>query len=105
MQTAPLIVYVYAVLVIIGGIIGFAKAGSCPSLIGGILGGLVLLMAGYGLSHVQAWGLPLALILIFALLVFFAVRYARTRTLMPAGLMVILSLLALVGVWLAAHGR
>lgn len=105
MNTPASIVTVYAILVLVGGVFGYVKAKSLPSLIAGILGGLALLAAGWGVERGQSWGLPLALVLILALMVFFAARYARTRALMPGGLMAILSLLALVGVWLTAHGR
>ena len=105
MNSTALIVYVYAVLVIFGGIFGFVKAGSRPSLIAGVLGGLLLLVCGYSISQGQAWGLSVALGLITVLLVFFIARYARTRAFMPGGLMAMLSFLALIGVWLTAHGR
>lgn len=106
MNTPSLIVIVYGVLVIVGNVIGFVKAGSRPSLIAGVLGGLALLTAGWGISRGQVWGLQMALVLILGLLVFFSIRYPRSspRAFMPGGLMSILSLLALVGVWLAAHG-
>ncbi len=107
MNTPALIVIVYALLVMVGGVIGFVKAGSLPSLIAGILGGLALLTAGWGISRGQIWGLQTALALMLGLLVFFSIRYLRSspRAFMPGGLMSILSLFALVGVWLAAHGR
>lgn len=107
MHPASLIVYIYAILVMVGGVIGFVKVGSRPSLIAGVLGGLVLLAAGYGIGlPSQLWGLQSALILIVVLLVFFTIRYFRgnPHAFMPSGLMAILSLLALVGVWVAAHG-
>ena len=105
MNTPALIVIVYAVLVIVGGVIGFIKAASRPSLIGGLVGGLGLLAAGWGISRGQVWGLQTALVLTLALLVFFTVRYVRTRAFMPGGLMAILSLLALIGVESASHGH
>lgn len=105
MASTTLIVIVYAALVIVGGVIGFVKAGSRPSLIGGLVGGLGLLTAAWGMGRNQAWGLQVALVLTLALLVFFSVRYVRTRAFMPGGLMAILSLFALVGVWLTAHGH
>ena len=106
MSTPVLVVCVYAALVIAGGVLGFVKVSSRPSLIGGVAGGLALLLAAWGMSRRQEWGLPLAYVLIFALLVFFSVRYLRSspRAFMPGGLMGILSVLALLGVWLA-HGR
>ena len=104
MNTTSLLVIVYALLVIVGGVLGFVKAGSRPSLIGGLVGGLALLAAGWGISRGQVWGLQAALVLTLALFVFFTVRYVRTRAFMPGGLMAILSLLALVATWLSAHG-
>ena len=100
MNTSALIVYVYAALVSLGGFAGYARAKSLPSLIGGEVGFVALVIAGYGLSRAQPWGVPLALVLILALGVFFAARYARTRAVMPGGLMAVLSLLALIGVLL-----
>jgi len=49
-------------------------------------------------------GLPVALALTLALLVFFVLRFVRTRAFMPGGLMAILSLFALIITWLSAHG-
>jgi uncharacterized membrane protein (UPF0136 family) len=105
MNPTALIVFVYAVLVSLGGFLGYAKAKSLPSLIGGEVGFAALLVAGLGIRAGYPWGLYLALVLILALLAFFAVRYIRTRAFMPGGLMTILSLLALAGVWLTAHGH
>ena len=72
--------------------------------VAGAAGGLALAAAGYGMGQGRAWGRPLALTLTVALGVFFAARYARTRAVMPGGLMAILSLLALAGV-LLTRGR
>ena len=105
MHTASLIVYVYAVLVLLGGMMGFLKAKSLPSLIMGELGGLALIAAGYALGRGMSWGLPLAVTLSAGLLVFFSLRYLRTRAIMPGGLMAAISLLALVGVLLTGHGK
>jgi len=105
MHTASTIVYIYAALVMLGGIFGFLKAKSLPSLIMGEIGGLALIAAGYALGHALAWGLPLALVLSAGLLVFFSLRYSRTRAFMPGGLMAILSLLTLVGVLTTAHAK
>ena len=105
MYITPILVYVYAALVMLGGIFGFVKAKSLPSLIMGEIGGLALIAAGYALGHALAWGLPLALVLSAGLLVFFSLRYSRTRAFMPGGLMAILSLLTLVGVLTTAHAK
>ena len=64
MNTSALIVYVYAALVSVGGLLGYVKAKSLPSLIAGEAGFLALVAAGYGVGHGRSWGLPLALALI-----------------------------------------
>ena len=100
MQTASIIVYVYAALVVVGGFIGYLKAKSLLSLIMGLVSGLALFAAGYGMRTSQFWGLPLAAALTLLLLVFFGLRYAKSspRAFMPGGLMAILSLLTLAGI-------
>ncbi len=103
MQPVSLIVYVYAALVAAGGVIGYLRAKSLPSLIMGSLSAFALLGAGYALGAGKSWGYPLALVLALFLLVFFSLRYAKSspRAFMPGGLMAILSLLTLIGVALA----
>jgi len=103
MQTPSIIVYVYAALVGAGGLFGYLKAKSLPSLLAGEMSFLLLLAAGYALGTGKAWGLPLAIGLSLFLLVFFSLRYVKSspRAFMPSGLMAILSLLALLGAALA----
>ena len=105
MAASAIIIYIYAALVILGGLFGFLKAKSLPSLIMGGVGGLALIAAGYALGHGLTWGLPLALVLSAGLLVFFGMRFIRTRAFMPGGFMAILSLLTLIGVLATAHGK
>ena len=100
MNTSALIVFVYAAFTLVGGVFGFVKTGSRPSLIAGLASGLLLLAASFGLLRGQSWGLPLAVVLTAALLIFFGVRYSQSHAFMPAGLMVILSILTLAGVLL-----
>ena len=102
MQTASIIVYVCAALVIAGGVIGCFKAKSLPSLIAGTLSFLLLLVAAHGMRTGQQWSLPLANLLTLFLLVFFSARYAKSspRALMPGGLVATLSLLTLAGILL-----
>ncbi len=100
MQTAAYIVTVYAVLVAIGGLVGYLKAKSLPSLLMGFVSGLALAAAGYGIGTHAVWGRPLAMLLALFLLVFFSLRYAKSSppTFMPSGLMAVLSLLTLAGI-------
>src|SRR5688572_27142481 len=94
MNNAAYVVIVYAVLVIVGGVIGYLKAQSKPSLIAGGASGLLLLACGVLMLKGVAAGGYLALLISLVLLVMFTNRYSAKRAFMPAGLMVVLSLLA-----------
>lgn len=85
----------YGVLTVIGGIIGYLQAHSQVSLLSGIISGLLLFAAAYLQLQGNAWGLFLAIGVTAALVIFFALRLARTRKFMPAGLMTILGMLSL----------
>lgn len=86
----------YALLVLAGGIFGYAKAGSQVSLMSGVISGIVLAIATYLSWQNLKLGLGLATVVAIALLITFAIRFNKTRKLMPAGLMAGLSLLATV---------
>jgi uncharacterized membrane protein (UPF0136 family) len=90
------VVAVYGLLTIVGGIIGFVKAKSRPSLIAGGTAGVLLLVCAAEMnrgSRVAAYGS-----LVIALLL--GARFLRTwrahRRLMPDLLMVTFSLLTLI---------
>jgi uncharacterized membrane protein (UPF0136 family) len=85
----------YGVLTVIGGIIGYFQAHSQVSLFSGIVSGLLLFAAAYLQLQGNSWGLILAIAVTAALVIFFALRLARTRKFMPAGLMTILGMLSL----------
>lgn len=86
----------YGIIAIAGGIIGYVQAASKASLISGSISGLLLIFAGVMQLQGQAWGLTLAAIITAILIIVFALRLTKTRKFMPAGLMAILGLLALV---------
>ena len=86
----------YGVLAIVGGIIGYVQATSKASLISGIISGLLLIIAGVMQLQGQGLGLILAIVVTIALIIVFAIRLAKTRKFMPAGLMTALGVAALV---------
>ncbi len=86
----------YGILAIVGGIIGYVQAKSKASLISGIISGLLLVTAGVMQLQGQGLGLILALVVTIALIIVFAMRLAKTRKFMPAGLMTALGVAALV---------
>ena len=86
--------WIYTFLVFIGGIIGFILAGSLPSLIMGALFGLALGISVYLMMQQRKLGHIAFLITSIILLVFFSWRFVLTFSMMPAGVMTILSLIA-----------
>lgn len=86
----------YGILAIVGGVIGYKAAGSRPSLISGIISGALLVVGGIAELAGQAWGQILVAIVSAVLVVVFAVRLAKTRRLMPAGLMLAAGVVVLV---------
>lgn len=86
----------YGILAVVGGIIGYIQAQSKASLISGGISGLLLIFAGVMQLQGQGWGLVLATVVTVVLVFFFAVRVTKTRKFMPAGLMTVLGVAALV---------
>ncbi|MCC5664593.1 hypothetical protein LC653_11850 [Nostoc sp. CHAB 5784] len=95
MNLSIIAAFAYGILAIAGGIIGYIQARSKVSLLSGSISGLLLVLAAYFQLQGQTWGSILALIVTAVLVVVFAVRLAKTRKFMPAGLMTILGMLAL----------
>src|SRR5262249_58801866 len=85
---------IYAVLLAVGGVIGFVRARSRPSLIAGV-GSAVGALVAMGLSIMKSpFGFPLGFTLALVLFLFFGYRYAlRAHRFMPSGLMAVISLL------------
>jgi uncharacterized membrane protein (UPF0136 family) len=92
---------IYALLLAVGGVIGYVKAGSRPSLIAGSISALAALLAlGLSVGNNRS-GVPLGLILSIALFVLFGYRYAvKTRKFMPSGLLAVASLVVLAVMFL-----
>ena len=86
------VLWTYVALLVIGGLIGWLKAGSKISLIMSVAFAVPIALEASGVLKVP----HLADILIGFLLVFFAMRFAKGRKFMPAGLMVLASAAALV---------
>jgi uncharacterized membrane protein (UPF0136 family) len=94
---------VYAVLLGVGGVMGFVKARSHASLVTGLLAaicaGLAMVVSAMG----QTWGIPLGALLAMTLFVVFGYRYAiRNRKFMPSGMLAVVSLIVLGVMILAA---
>ena len=90
-NSADIILSVYVVLLIAGGLIGFLKANSKMSLIMS-----VAFAAPLALSIALSWPPLVALGLLGFLCLFFGMRFSKSKKLMPAGVMAMLSLITLV---------
>jgi uncharacterized membrane protein (UPF0136 family) len=87
------ILWIYIVLLVLGGLIGFLKAKSRISLITSLAFGAVLAVCA--LDHVRiewAWG-----ILSF-LALFFLIRFMKTKKFMPGGMMTLLTIATIIAV-------
>ena len=89
------ILWVYIVLLVIGGLIGFFKGKSPVSLILSATFAAALILCAVPNVFDANFRKNLANILMAALLVVFAIRLAKTKKFMPAGLMLIATLVAL----------
>ena len=96
MDATKLYFLIFGALTIVGGIIGYVKAGSLPSIIAGAITGVLLLIAGSLLSSHRLIGLATAFVVSLLLAVQFVPKFVRTAKVMPAGLISILSVIGLI---------
>ncbi len=96
MLNSVMILWIYIVLLLAGGIVGFVKGKSKASLIASsAFGVLIALCATNIIPTAYATGLMGALILVFGM------RLVKTKKFMPSGLMILITIIALVGFRLA----
>ena len=96
MTTSNVILWVYIVLLVVGGLVGLIKAGSKISLIMSVAFAVPL-----SLCALRVIAIPwLPNLLLGLLLAVFAMRLAKTGKFMPSGLMVCLTAAALLGLLL-----
>lgn len=86
------VLWVYIALLVLGGLAGYLKAGSKPSLIASVAFAAALALCALNLITADY----VADLLLAGLLVVFGLRLYKTKKLMPAGLMLGLTLTALV---------
>ncbi len=90
------VLWIYIVLLVVGGLIGFFKAKSKVSLItSGVAAALLILTAVPGLFAPQ-FARGLANVIMAALFLVFTLRLSKTKKFMPSGLMLVMTLAALV---------
>jgi uncharacterized membrane protein (UPF0136 family) len=101
METAKIYFIIFGVLTIAGGIIGYVKAGSVPSIIAGSITGILLLVAAFVMPEHRVAGLATALIVSLLLAAYFIRKYLSTGAIMPAGMMSVLSIIGVIAAIIA----
>ncbi|HEU0208234.1 MAG TPA: TMEM14 family protein [Candidatus Udaeobacter sp.] len=101
MEAAKIYFIVFGVLTIAGGIIGYVKAGSVPSIIAGSITGILLLVAAFVMPEHRVAGLATALIVSLLLAAYFVRKYLSTGAIMPAGMMSVLSIIGVIAAIIA----
>lgn len=96
MDATAIYFLIFGALTIIGGVIGYVKAGSFPSIVAGAITGVLLVVAGWILPNNRTVGLAIAFIVSLLLAAQFVPKLIRTGKMMPAGLMSILSVIGIV---------
>ena len=87
---------IYGLLAGIGGIFGYVKSRSKPSLISGCISGILLLVAAFMQIQGNSLGLLIAKVIVSLLVVVFVFRLVKTKKFMPAGIMTITGVAALI---------
>ncbi|MEN9204091.1 MAG: TMEM14 family protein [Thermostichus sp. DG_1_6_bins_120] len=92
MVTAQITLLIYGVLLLVGGVIGYTKGKSPKSLAGGLVGSLLSGVSYWLLGVNPGWGVGLGLGTAAVLAILFGMRYRKTQSFMPAGLLLLLSI-------------
>jgi uncharacterized membrane protein (UPF0136 family) len=90
------VLWIYIVLLLAGGLIGFFKAGSKISLISSVAFAVALAVLAVPGIFERKFAHGAANVLLATLLVVFTLRLVKTKKFMPSGLMLVLTALMLV---------
>ncbi|HKS36277.1 MAG TPA: TMEM14 family protein [Verrucomicrobiae bacterium] len=85
------VLWVYIVLLVVGGLVGYLKAGSKASLIASVSFAAALTLCAVGIVFQR----HVADIILAVLLVFFGFRLTQSKKFMPNGFMLVLTIAAL----------
>lgn len=96
LNNARLFYFIFAALTAAGGVMGFVKAASKPSLIAGVVSGLLLAISGWLIPTKPVAGYVLGLLISLALLGRFLPAYLKKGAMMPAVPMIVLSIAGIV---------
>jgi len=89
------VLWIYIILLLVGGMIGFFKANSKISLITSTVAAALLIVTAVPHIFQFSFRQAAADIIMAALLVVFAIRLTKTKKFMPSGLMLVVTVVAL----------
>ena len=87
MNLAVLATIAYGLLAGFGGIWGYIKSKSKPSLVSGCISGILLLLSAVMQIQGDSLGLLISKIITLLLVIVFAIRLNKTQKFMPSGIM------------------
>ena len=90
-MNANTVLWIYIILLVAGGLVGYLKVGSKASLVASASFAAALILCAIGFIFQPR----VADLILAVLLVFFALRLSKSRKFMPNGLMLILTVAAL----------
>lgn len=96
MSVLKIILFIYGILMLGGGVMGYVKAKSIMSLIMGIISGILVLVGVCLLGSNLKAGITLVTVVSALLTAVFLLRLLKTHTFMPAGMLLLLSLGVLI---------
>ena len=96
MTIATVATFIYGLISLIGGLIGYFQAGSKVSLVSGSISGLLMLICSYLMNQGFKWAFLIAGAITLTLIVVFSIRLQKTAKFMPAGLMIIAGVVTLI---------
>lgn len=91
------VIWIYVALLLVGGLMGFIKAKSRVSLISSTIFAVLLALVALG----QIKPAYIAEIIVGFLFIFFGARFIRSKKVMPAGMMTVVSLVVLILLFVA----
>jgi uncharacterized membrane protein (UPF0136 family) len=103
MPFPTLVIWIYIVLLFLGGLMGFLKARSQASLIMSAIFAGVLALCNTNVVFQPGFARILSTIVLVFLLIFFSVRLSKSKKFMPNGLMAVLTLVTLVLIHVSFH--
>lgn len=92
MKKTAVILSTYALMLLVGGTIGYFVAGSLLSLIASSVSVALLAVGIYALYTHNFWGYPFSIVVVSLLALFFLYRCIKTLAIMPSGMIFLISI-------------